>query len=540
MSKKKKQKMKPTDISRYILNVIVSVYVLVILIAMPLIYHDKYFDIGDFKFKMYQNITIVMLVAAGVTWLVHIVLFYIEQSKPGDFSQYLKNAVKKLTILDWFVAGYAVVATLSYLLSDFKDLSLTGYEGWMMGLLSQLSFILLYFLISRFWSEHWRPDLIWVICISSGLAFLFAVLHRFMIDPLALYEGIDSSYYIQFLSTIGQATWYSSFMCTILPIGTMLFWYCDQKWQRICLGVYCFLGYASLVTQNSDSAFLALAAICFTMFCLSFGTVKEFKRFLETMILILGSMRIIGILQIIFKNRATQLDTISVFFSQHYILWFVLLALVIVYALVLWADKQNKFVIEKWRWLRIAAVIVLITGVAVMFGLIVKTTRGELPAALASLYDSQYMNFNEFWGNNRGFTWTYSAKMFAEYPLKEKIIGIGPDAYASYTYMHYAEEVSAKWGESVLTNAHNELFNIMINEGILGLIAYAGTFISAAYVFIKNKSKDILLPAVAVCVFSYLFHNMFCYQQVMCTPIIFILMGIGACYLRASGEYKKS
>lgn len=540
MSKKTKTVIEPIGVTRYILRVLVSAYVLIMFVAMPLIYHDKYFDIGDFKFDMYAKITIVMLVAVGIVWVVHLIYFVKKQESMNALVQYLKEAVRKFTVLDWFVIGYAAIATLSYLLSDFKEASLSGYDGWKMGLLSQLSFVLLYFLISRFWCENWKQDLIWILCTASAITFLLAILHRFMIDPLALYEGIDSGYYIQFLTTIGQATWYSSFLCTVLPVGVVLFWYCDKRWQRVCLGIYCFLGFSSLVTQNSDSAFLALGAICFTLFCLSFDSEKKFKRFLETMILALASMRVMGILQIVFADRAVQLDTLSIFFSQNAILWAVLVVLFVAYAGIIYSEKKDKFQISDWKWLRTLAIILLIGGFFAMFNLIIQTTNGELPSMMAGLYDSQYFNFNETWGNNRGFTWQYSAKMFAEYPFKEKIIGIGPDAYASYTYLHYAEEVSAKWGDSVLTNAHNEWFNMMINEGILGLISYGGIFISAACIFIKNRKKDMMLPAVAICIFSYLFHNMFCYQQVMCTPIIFILLGIGACYLRMSGEYKKS
>ena len=540
MGKQKKTVMEPVDITRYIMRIIVSVYVLLMLVAIPLFYHDKYYDIGDFKFEMYAKITSVMLVIAGIALIAHVICFIKKQGSIDVLLQYLKEAVRRLTVLDWFVIGFAVISAMSYLLSDFKDATLYGYAGWSMGLLSQLSFVLIYFLVSRFWSETWKKNLIWVLCIASALTFLLAILHRFMIDPLGFYEGIDSGYYIQFLTTIGQATWYSSFLCTILPVGVVLFWYCDQKWQRICLGIYCFLGFSSLVTQNSDSAFLALGAICFTLFCLSFDSEKKFKRFLETMILAVASMRVMGIFQMVFADRAVQLDTLSVFFSQHYVFWIVLIALILIYAGICWADMKHKFRINEWKWVRKLAIILLVVGAIVALCLILLTTNGALPAMMSGLYDSGYFNFNEYWGNNRGFTWQYSAKMFAEYPLKEKIIGVGPDGYASYTYLHYAEEVSAKWGDSVLTNAHNEWFTMMINEGILGLISYGGIFISAAYIFIKNRKKEIMLSAVAVCIFSYIFHNMFCYQQVMCTPIIFILLGIGACYLRASGEYKKS
>lgn len=542
MSKQKTKETanEPLSVTRFILSMIVSVYVLVILIALALVYRDKYFDIGDFKFEMYAKVTGAMLVLAGVVWITHMIFFIIKQKSVGNLMQYFKESVHKLTILDWFVLAYGVITILSYLLSDFKEDTLAGYPGWNMGLLSQLSFVLLYFFTSRFWNDSWKKVFVWVLCTASALAFIVAILHRFMIDPLGFYEGIDSSYYIRFLSTIGQATWYSSFLCSVLPIGVVLFWFCDKRWQRICLGVYCFLGFSTLVTQNSDSAFLALAAIFFSLFCLSFGSNKEIKRFLETVILALASMRMMGILQLAFPDRAVRLDKISIFFSQNNLLWIVILVLAAIYALIIVTDKREQFKIEEWKWIRTLAVILLVGGFVVMLNLIVQTTRGELPSMMAGLYDSRYFNFNEFWGNNRGFNWSISAKMFAEYPLKEKIIGIGPDAYANYSYLHYAEEVSAKWGDSVLTNAHNEWLNMLVNEGVLGFISYVGVFISAAWLFVKNRKKEIMLMAVAVCIFSYFLHNVFCYQQVMCTPVIFLLLGIGGCYLRTSGEYKES
>ncbi|NLD98308.1 MAG: hypothetical protein GX640_00405 [Fibrobacter sp.] len=84
----------------------------------------------------------------------------------------------------------------------------------------------------------------------------------------------------------------------------------------------------------------------------------------------------------------------------------------------------------------------------------------------------------------------------------------------------------------MLTNAHNEWFNIMINEGILGLAAYAGFFLSSAVAFLKNEAKEVLYPAVAGSILAYMAHNIFCYQQVMCTPFLFILIGVGSSYLR--------
>ena len=46
-----------------------------------------------------------------------------------------------------------------------------------------------------------------------------------------------------------------------------------------------------------------------------------------------------------------------------------------------------------------------------------------------------------------------------------------------------------------------------------------------------------MTAAAAVCIFSYIIHNLFCYQQVMCTPVIFILIGMGVRYLAIDQDW---
>lgn len=534
MAKKKARAaaIRPMDVTGYIMRVLVSGYVLALFIALPLFYRNRYYDMGEFKFLLYEKLTWILMIAAAAVGVLHFVFFCVREYQSGDLGEYFRMLPENLSVVDWFAGGYAVTVLLCYCLSAYRTSALNGYEGWSMGLLSQLSFVLLYFLVSRFWNRKWLQDFLWVLCVVSALVFLLAVLHRFRIDPLALYEDMTEYNRQQFLSTIGQATWYSSFLCTVFPVGMLLFWYCNQRWQRICLGVYCFLGYASLVTQNSDSAFMALAAMWTVLLFMSFDSNHAFKRFLEVVILGIASMRLVGLLQVVFAERMIVLDTVSLFWSQDGSLWGLLIALIVVYILLIWAEQKRGFEIASLGWLRLAVIILLLAGLLAILFLMVAATQGRLPEALRFFYDVPYLIFDRGWGNQRGFTWSLSARMFAEYPLREKIIGIGPDCYAAHIYAYYAEEVRQTFGSSVLANAHNEWLNILINEGILGLIAYLGFFLSAAVAFLKDRSRHILLPAVAVCIFSYIFHNLFCYQQVMCTPFIFILIGMGMCYRR--------
>ncbi|HOO27258.1 MAG TPA: O-antigen ligase family protein, partial [Lachnospiraceae bacterium] len=504
------------EASSFIVRILVSAYTILLFILLPLCYRNNYFDIGDFKYELFFNMTGCLFIL-----LVPALLFYLFthiHSKTGN-TRTVKQFFSDLSVIDRFVLLYLAACLITFFLSPYntwtfftKDASnpaWDGYDGWCMGLKSQLMFIALYFLVSRFFIKSWKADLLASILGASSIVFLLGILHRFLIDPLALYEGIDSSYHILFLSTIGQATWYSSYLCTVFPIGLFLFWYSDKPLVRILTGIYTAIGFASLVTQNSDSAFLAMAAFLVLLFALSFQSAKYLQRFLEILLICGLSMRVIGVLQLAFPDRAVPLETLSVFLSQNPLLWIILFIIALLYFALASANARDIFKVEKVRFIRTLGFILLAVVIPLVVLCIVLTTTGHLPSWLSALKNYDYMIFNENWGNGRGFTWKYSASMFAEYPLKLKLFGIGSDCFASYTYDYHAADVSVKWGDSILANAHNEWFNMLLTTGIFGLFAYAGIFISAFVIFIKEKEKDLFLTAAAACIISYIFHNLF-------------------------------
>jgi len=93
--------------------------------------------------------------------------------------------------------------------------------------------------------------------------------------------------------------------------------------------------------------------------------------------------------------------------------------------------------------------------------------------------------------------------------------------------------VIAIWGTSVtLTVAHNEWLNTLVTLGITGFTAYTGLFISAFIKGMKCYKEQKLIIIIPMAIASYSAHNCFCYQQVVCTPIIIIAIAILASYLR--------
>ena len=117
--------------------------------------------------------------------------------------------------------------------------------------------------------------------------------------------------------------------------------------------------------------------------------------------------------------------------------------------------------------------------------------------------------------------------MYGQESLRHKLFGVGPDCFNSYVTAYHSEEAQLLWGEKLLTNAHNEWLNILINTGLFGVAAYVGIFVSAACRFMKGASENPMLAGATAAIVSYMAYNFFCYQQVLCTPFIFILIGIG-------------
>lgn len=505
-----------------LLNFCMTLYWVGMFGIYPLFYNDRYFDMGEAK---YQFVKYFSMVVMGIALLLVIVWLVMKERR--------KYGRRDFSLTDIFVSAYAVVTILSYLATPYKDVAFWGYSGWYMGLASQILFILIYYLISRFLS--WNQFLLLPMLVSSALVFLFAVLQRFGIDILGMYEGVSESQIILFLSTLGQATWFSSYLCLMFPVGLFLYWHVEKAAYRAVMAVYVCLGYLTIVTQNSDSAFFALGAILLVLFSCSFRENQKMQRFLELLVLGAGSFLVIGFLQKILPDRAVPLEPLSLFFSQsRATAAFFAAAVMALIVFCLWNQKNIR--VERLKWLRTVVFWMVGTGAILTLVLIWMTTTGRLPESLRGLEQVNYLNFNSDWGNGRGFSWQISWRIYWEYPWLQKLIGCGPDSFAAWAYEYYRPELVARWGDNVLTNAHNEWLTSLLFFGLTGLLAYAGIFISQFAESVKKVAQKPEMIAVAMCIAAYCAHNLFCYQQIICTPIMFMILGVGQSFLKRERE----
>lgn len=502
-------------------QIAVGVYVFAMMIIFPLFYQDKFYNMGSAKYTFFKYVNLIVLPCVMLLSIVCLIL--------AMRTMQFKELVRKISVTDWFVIGYFLVVVISYLLSPYRESAWWGSDGWNMGLFSQLVFIGIYFTVSRFFEV--KKTHIYMFCIISGIVFFLGVINRFGIDPLNMHDGQGIA--PSFLSTLGQPTWYSSFLCTVFPIGLYMFWNSDDIKESIAFGIYMFIGFSTMVTQNSDSAYIAMVLMMLGLFCFSFSSNKKLIRFVEICVIALTAFKFMGLLQILFADRVFELDTLSRMMSQSSLTLILWLAAIILLAVMLVLNNKGKLNVKRFKKVPSIVCAILICLFVLFLILIVCVTTGNIPESLNSLRDNSYLNFNDGWGNMRGTNWKHAIKLIGKSSFLGRLFGCGPDCYEQFLYQNYKAEMDIFWGANArLSNAHNEWLNTLVTLGLFGFITYVGIFISKIVTCVKNAAKEPLLVAVVLCILGYMGHNVFCYQQIICTPTVFIIMGIGEYIIR--------
>lgn len=511
---------------------LIGLWAFLMLTVFPLYMKNHYSKMGVRKFQFFLAVSVGCLIPAGICLGLP---FLRERAWKGNMA-----ITGRLSSLDWAVCLYMAAACISWCLSVDREAAWSGVEGWSMGLRTQLIFGLIYFLASR--QFPWKKVIFAGHFISSGAVFGLGILHRFGIDPLGMYEGIDESWQLLFLSTIGQATWYSSYVCTVLVLGVVGFFVSQKPVCRLAMGLYCMLGFSAIAVQNSDSAFVATAFLMFGLFLAACDSLEWMERFWETMILVMGSFKIIGVMQKVFADRAVKLGGLSEFLSQSMQTWVIFLLVCAGYLFFLlyrqrYPDHERP---AYGKRLRKAAVVSVPAALFFYVAAVWLNTTGRLEAWLGIRSANSYLLFDRYWGNSRGFTWSFTVNAYAGFPVFRKLFGAGPDCFSAYCYADpkLCGELNHFFGwDQTLTNAHNEFLNTLFCMGIAGLITFSLIFVTAFCRFWKGRKEEMLLLMGMLVVLIYAAHNFFCYQQVCCTPFLFLILGMSENRLRQKKAY---
>lgn len=497
-------------------NSILTAYFLVMMLIYPFYLKNGYQEIGDVKYFFFRNIS---LVTVCVMLCVMAVIFLLRGKSLSITAFY-----KRLSITDWFVYGYLLVVLLSYVLTPFREEAFLGAEGWYMGLVSQLLFVGIYFLFSRYFK--WNEKMLYAMLIGSGLVFGLGILNRYSVYPIGPGGQVDKRMTI-FISTLGNINWFCGYWAVFCSFGAAFYWVSRRGWQRAAAGLYVITAFWAGVVQGSSSAYLALAGIFLFLFCLSFRENRAMYRFLETGILFMLSCQAARALRYVPGFEINYESAPGAVLTDTNLTLYLGIAIVVLYLLFRYLTERKNVEIADYKRIR-GAVLLFLLVMAVGF-VILLVLNTCLPEGIFGLSDVSFFVFNDSWANYRGATWTDGVLAYQSMTPLQKLIGVGPDCFAGYLYSTpgLAERVYEQFGSSRLTNAHNEWLTMLVNQGILGLICYMGIFLSAFLSFIKKADRQTVLYLCAAAVLAYTVHNMVSFQQVLNAPFVFIVLGIG-------------
>ena len=208
---------------------IMMAYFLVMAVIYPLYAPGGYLLIGDVKYEFFRNVSLATM-----------------------------------SVTDWFAYGYFVVVMLSYLNSAYKEDALWGAEGWHMGVVTQMTFVLVYFFFSRYFHQNIGWIGVWLA--ASAVVFLLGICNRYSVYPIAMEGQTDT-----FISTLGNINWFCGYWSVAASVGIAWYWCSDSRRSRLLTGIYSAIAMLAGVTQGSSSAYLVFGVLCAGLFLMSLG-----------------------------------------------------------------------------------------------------------------------------------------------------------------------------------------------------------------------------------------------------------------------------
>ncbi len=503
-------------------DIFTTAYLLILFCIYPLYIQNGYEDIGEAKMHFFLYVS---LAAFGILGI--LAVFYLIRRIREVVRQ------KRVYLFDWdrvsatdlFVLLYATTVFLSYVLTDYRKEALWGTEGWYIGCVPVLLLCGLYFFISGMWGGS--RVVLYGITAASALVFLFGIFSRFSVYPKS-FETVQPD----FISTLGNINWFCGYLSVVAPVGLVMFVLAKdgQKMKKLLFGSYALITFAVSFCQGGSSIFLWFFALFFMLLLICPEKESRMKNWALLLVLWGVSAQAVRLMRYLMPERYNyDTDNLCGYCTDSSFTLWIALAGAGLYLLFIAAKKRGRtYRVNKKRNRR-----VLLSGAAIFIGLcllilLVNTVWG-IPFIRENAILQKIFFFDKEWGNGRGAAFYAGAQAFKEMPFLHKLFGVGPDCFSRYVYSlpQVEAELIDVFGNSRLTNAHNELLTALVNTGILGVIFYLGIFISFVTGCLKEGKEDPSLYLFAVCVFCYLIHNMVSFAQVLNFPFLFLILGMG-------------
>ncbi len=492
-----------------------------VMLLHPLLFDDLFFNINRFKHAVYCYSAYLGLVAY--------MLFCYMKRKNMTGRIYEPFA---FSLADWGMLAFSVICAISCALSHDPQSAFTGDEGRKSGLLFILAMSAMHIIVSR--APNAGKRAVEGLLISGTLVALLGVLNFFYIDPFGFYgPRLSENSVPRFISTIGNIDFFAAFLCLYLPC-VMVFCVKAQGIKSFLCFPAIAIGACAIVAARADGAMVALTFSFFS--CLLFGVQsrKTLSRAFFAMAAALFGFTVIAILIEAHPDGYMSLEKSL----QEYLIKSpafmgagAVLLLGASYALYrskkLTISKKTARFLRRLLWFIFICMVFALVSVFIYYSFV--DTETELSGAM------KLFRFTDKWGTHRGGVWVRCMKLYAQSPLRVKLVGLGPDLLKKPLADAYGKEIIAYCNLS-FDNAHNEIIQYLLTFGALGLVAYLLFVLGGMHtIYLRMKQCPYAAAAFAATA-TYLIHALVTVNQPITTPLLFLLLSAGASCGKEAGK----
>ena len=494
---------------------LVYAWLVILFAGLPLYMQNKLVLIGNAKYLFFRNMTLTM----GAFLVLPALWQRIRGGKTQRKKRQAGYASDPWRKTDVFLLLYLLSAAMAYVFSPDRKEAFWGYPGWYMGLVTQVLLVGIYFAVSRYYDGS--RSIWWIAGITAGIVTFIGLLNRLDIDVLGTFRGMENGEWnrTQLLSTIGNNNWYAGYLSVTAGISLAAAFM--GKRQVRALGMLgSFLFFASAITSNSTTAILAACGLSLLLLLFSLRKRSRLLRALEILMLLPLSVFMVRVFLLLHLTGLVLAGEVEkkLFFTP---VWYGVFAMEAVLYLILRMRERRtrKDFLESGRIFRTAVgLTAAVMLLALLFGGLL--LAGYLPGS---------DTLTEV-ANGRLALWKVTLLTYGKEGFLFQIFGMGPDSFYYALYQWGSDAMD--WinrgllDNNVYSNAHNEWLTLLVQQGILGVIAYGGIFITAFRNLRTSAPRDPRALAVFLGLAGYLICSLFTFQHVLSTPFAFALLGM--------------
>ena len=478
-------------------RLLTAAYLFVVFCALPLVFWQKFFDITEAKQAFFL----------GASLLYVLLLLLARLFFPRDFGTLPPRFTVHPAALA--MAALFICFCVGSALGNSPLEALAGQNNRYQGLLTLFVYAAVVFALSRQSIDAGLAES--AIVLGAIPASLLGLLNHFGVDPLGFYENLRAFDRPRFLSTLGNADFYGSYICIALAAAVGLFIRAEKKSARVLSALALVAVSFGALVAGSDSTALGLVAAALLFPLALFSDARALRRFiLATGIFSLCAF-CFGLLCGALPST-TYLSAFVTLLKQPAVSGALCAVLALLWLLL------HKTAPERLQTL-FKPYLILLTSAALLGTvalILLNTALSQVPLGGAE----RYLRFSESWGTDRGKIWLFAARLYRSYSPAQMLFGAGPSA------LFHADAAARVFSDAALDTAHNEYLQYLLVSGAAGLLAYLSALGFAVYAGIRKCAKIPAFRGLLLALIAYAAQATVNIAQPASTPLLFLLVGV--------------